>query len=864
MKLKRLLYTLFIIGFITCLVIPLIPISNILASDELVFKTRFSSTVRKHSNVFVTTFYTEPQYIEHEGDLFDLVWYWDNSKKEFYSGKNLFDTSVKDDKVFLTDKYASQIEDTNVLNVKSSKLKSNWKPDITINGKKVAIITGPYITTPDTLEWDYGTFKRQLTLVLGKIYEFYVFDSIPEGDVNIKSNTYKDVDFEYFMEPFGFDTKGTLVNIWVNKDEKFIQKSEFEREDLVYPLWIDDSANFYAGGYTLYQADTVWSTVYNAAEGLVASPDPISSTIQAGTYYTYNPIADGYIRIQRNALFFDTSALNDYAIITAANVYIKPQGVYNWHSGHLYIVEGTSLHSPPWTTDYSYLRTSSNIGGYLSTSTLANETYSAIPLNAYGISWISTTGTTKFGLRSNYDFYNSQPPSTNPYGGFNIYLYASQTKLTVEYSIPYCGLTTIAADDIEEAGATLNGSLDSTGGYSITKRGFVYGTSSVVSNPGNVAPASSGYASNWFEEGTYGAVEYFDKVLTGLDEDEVYYFRAFAYNIAGYVYGSELYFETLTDPVVETLAATNIGISSVTINAKVTDDGNEGCYIRFQYGETEAYGTTTDWEGPYELNEIINKVVTNLAMDTLHHFRAQIYNSVNGSGSPISGSDLTFETETSFYEPTSFSATPYSYEVVVRWTKGIGAYKTVILRKTGSYPTAYNDPDALLVYNDTGASFTDSTTIAPYIIPGQTYFYRAWSYIYMDDTDYYSSDYAEDAATTYYGDESPTTIDEPEEPTGWFILPTPTRMSGMPFYDIINNAADSIAFPRGNFWMLIACVTCAAIGLTTHITIGNTAISIIVMLICMVGCSVQVLIPIWMTFITGMLAMGSVYAFSRG
>jgi hypothetical protein len=89
------------------------------------------------------------------------------------------------------------------------------------------------------------------------------------------------------------------------------------------------------------------------------------------------------------------------------------------------------------------------------------------------------------------------------------------------------------------------GNITATGGVNNTKQGFVYDTAS-RSLPGNVAPASSGYAGYNETTGSYGTGA-FAITLTPLVKSSVYYVRAYSYNDVGYSYGDEKSFTTLSD-----------------------------------------------------------------------------------------------------------------------------------------------------------------------------------------------------------------------------------------------------------------------------------------------------------------------------
>ncbi|MBU2545239.1 hypothetical protein KKC65_02195 [Patescibacteria group bacterium] len=89
--------------------------------------------------------------------------------------------------------------------------------------------------------------------------------------------------------------------------------------------------------------------------------------------------------------------------------------------------------------------------------------------------------------------------------------------------------------NIEETSVTLNGDITDTGGENASERGFEWGT------------VSGSYPNDWTEVGSYGTGA-FNRGITGLTSSTTYYFRAKARNSAGWSYGEELSFITVTSP----------------------------------------------------------------------------------------------------------------------------------------------------------------------------------------------------------------------------------------------------------------------------------------------------------------------------
>jgi hypothetical protein len=166
-------------------------------------------------------------------------------------------------------------------------------------------------------------------------------------------------------------------------------------------------------------------------------------------------------------------------------------------------------------------------------------------------------------------------------------------------------VTTQAATSIGITTATSNGNITNTGGENCDKRGFVYGSGS-HDNPGNVAPASSGYGSSTESSGSYGTGA-FSSAISGLSNGTVYYYRPFAHNSAGYTYGDEVNFTTI---FLKSATDSGTGNETISINKQlaITDSGAgvDNAAIK------AIIGILDSGEGSEQLNSSINVLISDL------------------------------------------------------------------------------------------------------------------------------------------------------------------------------------------------------------------------------------------------------------
>ena len=178
-------------------------------------------------------------------------------------------------------------------------------------------------------------------------------------------------------------------------------------------------------------------------------------------------------------------------------------------------------------------------------------------------------------------------------------------------------VTTNAATDIYSSSATLNGNVTNHGGTTSTIRGFVYGTSA-----DNLADSvTSGTGS-----GAYS------KSIAGLAPSTTYYFKAFASNSAGTVYGEvkQFFTKTAVQPTVTTSNATDITSTSATLGGNVTAAGNDPVTVRGFVWGTSSNNLSNNIESGSGTGSY-TKAITGLSPSTTYYYKAYATNAISTS-----------------------------------------------------------------------------------------------------------------------------------------------------------------------------------------------------------------------------------------
>ena len=359
-------------------------------------------------------------------------------------------------------------------------------------------------------------------------------------------------------------------------------------------------------------------------------------------------------------------------------------------------------------------------------------------------------------------------------------------------------VTTGSATSILRTTVTLSATISSTGGATITTRGFQYGLTQT---------------GTWdtHETGAFGTGGY-SLGISGLTPQTTYWFRGYATNSKGTTYGSWFSFVTKEYPSVVTLAASSVAGTSARLNSGLASDGNDDCTITFGYGLSSAstvggYDSYEVASGTYNSGDYPYLDVTGLLPGRTYYFRVMATNDI---GTDV-GSELTFETLMALSAPTNFLGDPTATTITLVWSKGAGSTNTLIRYSQVDYPESITDGEE--AYFGSGNTYTLEE-----LSSGKNYYFTAWG----EDGGGYSSDFATLIITTSAA--SGTTIpdmDVPDEPSRWFTTDY-TAMSNLGFiYDLLNASMDTGQIPRATGWFWMAVLLAFLVGLAAYLLLGK-------------------------------------------
>jgi phosphodiesterase/alkaline phosphatase D-like protein len=195
-------------------------------------------------------------------------------------------------------------------------------------------------------------------------------------------------------------------------------------------------------------------------------------------------------------------------------------------------------------------------------------------------------------------------------------------------------VVTGSGSPVAQTTATLNATVNPNGGE-VTSCEFEYGTTETY---GKSAPCSSLPGSGSSPVAVSAAV-------AGLGPNTTYHFRVVATNPGGTSSGADQTFKTLPNaPTVATKAASSIAQTTAMLNATVNPNGGEVSSCKFEYGTSEAYGSSVPCTplspGSGTSAVAVSAAVVSLGANTTYHFRVVAAN----TGGTSSGADQTFKT----------------------------------------------------------------------------------------------------------------------------------------------------------------------------------------------------------------------------
>lgn len=194
--------------------------------------------------------------------------------------------------------------------------------------------------------------------------------------------------------------------------------------------------------------------------------------------------------------------------------------------------------------------------------------------------------------------------------------------------------TTGAAQAIGQTTATLTGTVDPNA--AATTYSFEYGTSASYGLQTSEQPAGDGDAASDASA-----------PVTGLTPLTTYHYRLVATNAAGVSRGEDRTFTTAATPAnprtpsASTSSARSIGPRGATLRATVDPNGSQTS-VRFEYGTSTRYGTTTSARGAGagDRSVGVSIVVGSLRPNTRYHYRVA---ATNAAGT-ARGGDRSFTT----------------------------------------------------------------------------------------------------------------------------------------------------------------------------------------------------------------------------
>jgi hypothetical protein len=366
-------------------------------------------------------------------------------------------------------------------------------------------------------------------------------------------------------------------------------------------------------------------TVSNSATWNVSDPN-IAARTSGGTFTGINPGTTQIIALYAGLTAYASLTVT-YVPPTGSQPTVQTNAATNIGQNSA-VVNGTVNPNSAATSYWFEYGTNANFG-YTTGNQSAGAGSSAVSASA-SLSGLSTNTT-----------YYFRAVAQNQYGtsyGQTLTFVTSQSQQGNAPSVQ-----TNSATGVSTNSATINGTVNPNG-YT-TNYWFEYGTTNSLGQATTQQSIGSG---------TQNQAVFINS--NNLVANTTYYFRVVAQNQYGISYGSILNFTTTgggnqgTAPVAQTNSASNVTVSSATVNGNINPNGYNTTYW-FEYGTNTSLGQTTQFQslGSNSGSLSVNANIYGLAANTTYYFRVvaqnqygtsygQILNFQTGNGGGIYGS----------------------------------------------------------------------------------------------------------------------------------------------------------------------------------------------------------------------------------
>jgi len=236
------------------------------------------------------------------------------------------------------------------------------------------------------------------------------------------------------------------------------------------------------------------------------------------------------------------------------------------------------------------------------------------------------------------------------------------------------------------------------------------------------ATSEGGIGKTTAEMKTFSTYSAWDIDQPHTDLNDGYPYLAWQNNTVGYIW---LMPNSFPSGTINT--TTNIENNSAVLNGYLSEDGNEDCWVRFQYKLKDTdfvHGTNTTYNKNQNSKQTYNNLVS-LSPSSLYNTRIQINNTIGNFNS----------THTTFLTRPTNTTSPFNTSgadwINISWSRSGDENSSVVIRNSTSYPTSLTD--GTLVYNSTNPWYNDTG------VSGK-YYYSVWTYAewIQDSTKYHS------------------------------------------------------------------------------------------------------------------------------